>query len=996
MKAVPTFTISKSAAFIEKAESWGHLIASEADLARIVVNWIARRYREAGRVASVQRVSPAGADDTEDMGLNCNIEVVEDVPATATTAASQNTATLEGSFWAFVSAKNPVYADLEILRPCFRDITGPRAEAVDGVYRLGYFRVDMSYLFQRFFSQHDIFARFDVFSERVRGTGDEYLANPPGDVECLTKFFDEFASFRSTQKLASANLVFDTFSRRSGLLPKSVRNTFVWFHERLKKCDGILFPEDQHALHAVKYGNLSYSANYALLMTSNFEKLGTFHFHCEQLFMFLISDGVAFRSIGDDDEMRSMVPNLIVYGPPGIGKSTAALLLMSVYKHTLKPFSYASHRADYGQKPSADYDNNICMYQDEAPAWLVDISKLANGDSEKITQKKEQKSSGKMVGERMCQNPATGVWATMSFNGEVFNNPEILNTNSPEKCGDGPLLNRYNQRYFMAGSRARHHALMTGADGPSTDELRAIKHEMQTERSLLLLLSKLQSVGIVPDPDLTVHFDYYRRFLRELRANPYLDAEPFTSGDRRSGMIQILFNCLVNRIAIRRAFIEPGAEFRGKPFDIQQMLSLSKFMLHGDMQASIIAISAFSHVFRSPTEWRVGVLIAEKYFVGGRLITAIVNGAKHVSFPVHFDDNLVPVPEFVDTFDDFINSDEKKAVLKDKYALVTKEKYSFRNSPTDADMAKTFAHTLRDGSTEFMMMPEHITKRVMLLTTTMIRAGPDKGLPCLSFFYHEGLKQVAVFVLKSWLLETAFNHEWSVKSMLHRAALSNRFTQPGRYVVPAPLLLQDAAAEISARGSEDLRAKFGTIATSYVPHMMSYFDVCLHERDCPAFNADHEQQSALCNWNFNTCWPTAAGTRAACTCFRSNTRIEAGTFANDNLYDHDSETVAKALFVSKHGDRNVHDTRANALDKKHFKAHRSELMAYPVQGVEESQRAQGGENRLYSSLDAPNLADLERRTQWAAACRLAGDWCSQAANLDHATALMQGLSADDE
>jgi ATP phosphoribosyltransferase len=67
--------------------------------------------------------------------------------------------------------------------------------------------------------------------------------------------------------------------------------------------------------------------------------------------------------------------------------------------------------------------------------------------------------------------------------------------------------------------------------------------------------------------------------------------------------------------------------------------------------------------------------------------------------------------------------------------------------------------------------------------------------------------------------------------------------------VPAPLLLQDAAAEISARGSEDLRAKFGTIATSYVPHMMSYFDVCLHERDCPAFNADHEQESALCNWN---------------------------------------------------------------------------------------------------------------------------------------------------
>lgn len=141
----------------------------------------------------------------------------------------------------------------------------------------------------------------------------------------------------------------------------------------------------------------------------------------------------------------------IVYGPPGIGKSTAALLLISVYKYTIKPFSYASHRADYGQKPSADHDNNVCMYQDEAPSWLVDTSKLATGDAEKITQKKEQKSSGKMVGERMCQNPNTGTWATLSFNGDVFNNPEILNTNSAEKSGDGPLLNRYNLRYFMAG-----------------------------------------------------------------------------------------------------------------------------------------------------------------------------------------------------------------------------------------------------------------------------------------------------------------------------------------------------------------------------------------------------------------------------------------------------------------------------------------------------------------------------------------------------------------
>jgi hypothetical protein len=214
MKAVPTFTISKSAAFAEKLESWGHLISSEIDLGRVLVEWIARRFAEAGRQASVRRVAPAGyANNDGELGLECDVEIRE----------GANTFTLQGNFWAFLSAENPLYTELDVVRPCFRIAQGPFAQCTDGVYRMGYFRVDMSYLFHRFFSRHDIFARFDVFSERVRGTGDEYLANPAGDVECLSRFFEEFASFRTSDKLASANLVFDTFSRRSGLLPKSVR-----------------------------------------------------------------------------------------------------------------------------------------------------------------------------------------------------------------------------------------------------------------------------------------------------------------------------------------------------------------------------------------------------------------------------------------------------------------------------------------------------------------------------------------------------------------------------------------------------------------------------------------------------------------------------------------------------------------------------------------------------------------------------------------------------
>ena len=983
MKAVPTFAISKSAAFLEKLESWGHLISSDTDLARVILEWVARRFKAAGRGALVQRV-PHGTDPTADrneLNLECPIRVTE----------AGNVTQMDGTFWAVVSATCPVYEMLDILRPCFRQ-TNPSVEAVQGVYRMGYFRVDMSYLLHRFFSEHDIFARFDVFCERVRGTGDEFLANQAGDVECLTRFFDEFSSFRVDKKLASAHLVFDTFSRRGGLLPKSVRNTFVWFHERLKKQNGMLFPVATYASNAVKYCNLSYSANYVLHMTQSFEKLGTFHFHCEQLYMFLISDGVCFRSIGDDDEMRSMVPNLIVYGPPGIGKSTAALLLMSVYKHTMKPFSYASHRSDYGQKPSADYDNNVCMYQDEAPAWLVDVSKLANGDAEKITQKKEQKSSGRMVGERMCQNPATGVWATMSFNGEVFNNPEILNTNAAEKAGDGPLLNRYNQRYFMAGLRARDHALMTGADGPSTEELRAIKHEMQTERSLLLLLSKMQSVGIVPGPDLTVHTDFYRRFLQELRRNPYLDAEPFTSGDRRSGMIEILFNCLVNRIAIRRVFLDNTAEFRNVPFDVKQMLRLSELMLHGDLQASIIAISTFSHVFRSPTEWRVAVLIANKYFRDRFVEEVNEHGERAMTFNVEVDGNGDDMEdtgsEKSEKFGACGVPSDKLDVFVEKYELVESFKLPFRNSPTDADMAKAFANRLRDGSsTAFIMMPEHVAKRTVMLATIMVREGPDKGLPCLAFFYVEGMKEVSAFVLKSWLLECAFNHEHSVKTMLHRAACSNLFTRPGRYVVPAPLLVDDAAPHVAAATLAVTQSK-----GRYIPHLMSFFDVPLHARTCALYDPAKEAQCMAQNWNFQVTYATGT---VGCTCFRSRAAQTGCTHANDRVYALCPENVAESLFTKRHADvRGYLMARGNRLDKGCLQANAGAIGVYPAVGVTEAISASGARTRVVTELTAEQTRVLEARAEWAEQCRRQGKWCEDAADMEDVSERMRTLGRD--
>jgi hypothetical protein len=335
--------------------------------------------------------------------------------------------------------------------------------------------------------------------------------------------------------------------------------------------------------------------------------------------------------------------------------------------------------------------------------------------------------------------------------------------------------------------------------------------------------------------------------------------------------------------------------------------------------------------------------------------------------------------------------DDKRDLFKSKYSVVTTLKHTFRSKPTDVDMAKTFAATLRDGSTSFVMMPEHIVKRCLMLTTTTLRAGPDKGLACLTFYHHEGLATIGVFVLKSWLLECAFNNEWSVKAMLERAAYSNRFTRPGRYLVPAPLLLQDAAEEVlSSATSVELAANFDALRGSYVPHLMSYFDVGVHERTCGIYDAAVERKSVSTNWNFQTTRAVPTG----CTCFRSTATVAGCTFANDKLYKQDPENVAGALFSHRHAGVRAYAARCNPEDKRHHRAAGAALRTYPLHGIEEAERVNGGERRRFSSLSADAVRALEQQAQWAALCRTTETWCPETTPVEEAALRMQELATE--
>jgi len=104
---------------------------------------------------------------------------------------------------------------------------------------------------------------------------------------------------------------------------------------------------------------------------------------------------------------------------------------------------------------------------------------------------------------------------------------------------------------------------------------RRIRREFLLQRMLGIVVSKLQMDGIISFPCKLLFKSYFERFLEQLRANPWLDCDPPTGGDRRAFIIENMYSSFVNRSCIHRLFIEPGeASFAGKPFKVRLSFSL--------------------------------------------------------------------------------------------------------------------------------------------------------------------------------------------------------------------------------------------------------------------------------------------------------------------------------------------------------------------------------------------------------------------------------------
>lgn len=185
-----------------------------------------------------------------------------------------------------------------------------------------------------------------------------------------------------------------------------------------------------------------------------------------------------------------------------------------------------------------------------------------------------------------------------------------MNTNAPERSGEAPLLERFILRYYIYEGRSVPHALVMGAPPLPVEVKQGIRREFVVARTLGLVASTLQANGIISFPCKLVFKSYYERFLTQLRENPWIDCDPPTSGDRRSSIMENLYCSLVNRMALHRLFLEPGAKHAGTPFEVKQLLDMEAEMATGDMQSAILALGAYSHSFRSPTEYRVAQLLS--------------------------------------------------------------------------------------------------------------------------------------------------------------------------------------------------------------------------------------------------------------------------------------------------------------------------------------------------------------------------------------------------
>jgi hypothetical protein len=673
---VPVFRIASFPVFRDSFLSWGRLICGNEEMRDTVVDFLRNRFGEMGR--TVQSVAPsaglgaapppvppppggggnaangmlseADATDDEEVVMVAPAPII--VPTVNTNYdflfEDNSTMTVDVTLAKVLSPRHPVTrlfmrddlnADVPMIMP-----------HVD-VYILQKPMVDLPYLENRFIAPGPIFRKYSLYSEKTRYYDSTTNANAVGDMTVISEFAYEHESMRTESNgLPCARLVFDLMSRPGGRLPKSLSDSMAKLHRHLAANNGYLgmLPrlEDDDAGDAagpaaprrvlgtntpvIRFANLTYSGNYMLYILQNFETSGSFYFHTEQLILMLVLDAVCYRK-REGNVPAGMAAHMLNYGPPGVGKSTALQIFIEAYAKTMKTNSYSSARSIYSDLVCSDQMDNKALCHDECPAFIVQSdggSKTSGVERDLIAQIKEKLTSGNMNGERLVRDENTGTYITKDYNVKMQYAPFIANTNAPEQCGHAPLLDRFISRFYTYGKRAVPHTLQLGKELDADNAMRSrFVNELELHRTLMLLVTKLQSDKVIEPPETSMFRTFYTSFIAELKNNPFLNVEPPSASDRKSSIIELLYSLFVTRIAIHRAFFEPGAEFINDKFCVEQVVELNKYMAIGDMQAAIVAVCSMSHSFRSPTEYACADMVAKSIRTSNAKELADLRGA---------------------------------------------------------------------------------------------------------------------------------------------------------------------------------------------------------------------------------------------------------------------------------------------------------------------------------------------------------------------------------
>jgi hypothetical protein len=448
-----------------------------------------------------------------------------------------------------------------------------------------------------------------------------------------------------------------------------------------------------------------------------------------------------------------------------------------------------------------------------------------------------------------------------------------MNTNSPERSGEAPLLERFILRFYIFSQRAVPHALVMGAPTMPVEVKRGIRREFLIQRTLSTIVSKLQTDGILSFPSTLVFKSFYERFLAQLRDNPWIDCDPPTAGDRRSSIIENLYGFLVNRCVIQRLFVEPGAPHANKPFTVDLLLDLEREMATGDTQTAILAIGSYSHSFRSPTEYRVAALLTaavvtrlkreyarcaaetpagpkKDFFEAGPCHSGAWSPAQEASLTTVIGTNR---SEEADRYlgPNWVVPTGHRPELGSRYVPIMEMKWGPK-TPNKWDVCEDLSSTLLEGQAGNVnrIMHDHAQKRIHLLSTTGARCGPDAGHPPVYLHADAGSRTTYVLALASWLDDTTRTYEHSMHQMLKRAAMACSYTAPGTYLTLEPFTF-DRNAELAAAFPNDK----GVPAKGSIPKMLPCFTVPVHG---PALDAGGKATAAACG--------VSSG---ACTCFRS-------------------------------------------------------------------------------------------------------------------------------